>query len=209
MYTSTFSLPVESKLPICTNPTLNMEFEPDFDYEPFSTNAKILITLGVMVYEICINPLLLASFAFEKFGGDSQRRTTVNMLTSKMALALCIKNLISLPLAFYGIILQPGGLNYWIGILTVGLSYSLHYFICLCAIEILLFRILYVMRWSSMALTDDYFFSMWFGWMNIILSLISYWARYLIGDIESITSFRAMTGFTSNRTQVHERSHFW
>ena len=186
-----------------------MEFELDSDYQPFSTNTKILITLGMIAYEICVNPLLLASFVFEKFGGDSQRRTTINMLTSKMALALSIKNLIPLPFAYYGTILQPGGLNYWIGIVTVGLSYSIHYFTCLCAIEILIFRILYVMKWSSMALTDDYFFSMCFGWMNIMISLISYWARYLIGDIESVTSFWAMTGFTANRTCLHERSHFW
>ena len=110
-----------------------MEFELDFEYQPFSTISKILITLGMIAYEVCINPFLLASFAFEKFGGDSQRRTTINMLTSKIALALIIKNLVSLPFAFYGIILQPGGLNYWIGILTVGLSYSIHYFACLCA----------------------------------------------------------------------------
>ena len=130
-----------------------MKFELDFDCQPFSANSKILTTLGMIIYEIFINPLLLASFAFEKFGGDSQRRTTVNMLTSKIALAFIIKNLVPLPLAFYGFILQPGGLNYWIGILTVGFSFSIHYFVGLCTIEILIFRILYVMKWSTMALT--------------------------------------------------------
>lgn len=185
------------------------KFDSDFEPHDFSNLSSTILTIGLVTYEVCLNPLLVATILFEKFGVDSQRRTTINMLFSKMALALMINNIIPTPFAFYGLVIQPGGLNYWVGICVMMISYSSNYFAFICGVEILIFRILYVTKWSTFSLSDDNFFSMTLGWINTMMVIIFTSTRYLLGDIESMIFLRAMTGHTANRTTLQDISFFW
>ena len=56
---------------------------------------------GILV-ETVGNGLLYGIFLFEKYGVDSMRRTTVNMLYSHICLMLIISNILAFPLAIYG-----------------------------------------------------------------------------------------------------------
>ena len=56
---------------------------------------------GILV-ETVGNGLLYGIFLFEKYGVDSMRRTTVNMLYSQICLMLIISNILAFPLAIYG-----------------------------------------------------------------------------------------------------------
>ena len=134
----------------------SIKFESDFDSQPFSTTLIVCFSIGGIIYEVCINPILLGSYLFEKFGVDSQRRTTINMLVSKIALSFIFNNLFSTPFAFYGLVLQPGGLNYWLGMWVFVASFSINYFACICGVDILILKILYATKWSTMALAGKY-----------------------------------------------------
>ena len=130
----------------------SMKFESDFDSQAFSTTSIVCFSIGGIIYEICINPILLGSFLFEKFGVDSQRRTTINMLFSKIVLTYIFNNIFSTPFAFYGLVLRPGGLNYWLGMWVIVASFCFNYFAMICMLDILILKILYATKWSTMAL---------------------------------------------------------
>ena len=48
------------------------------------------------------NGLLYGIFLYEKYGVDSMRRTTVNMLYSQICLMLIFSNILAIPMAIYG-----------------------------------------------------------------------------------------------------------
>ena len=56
---------------------------------------------GIFV-ETVGNGLLYGIFLYEKYGVDSMRRTTANMLYSQICLMLIISNILAFPLAIYG-----------------------------------------------------------------------------------------------------------
>ena len=56
---------------------------------------------------------------------------------------------------------------------------------------------------------DDYFLSMSLTSINGMLMLMMTLTRYLLGDLESLIFFRAMTGFAIHRTTLHEDSFIW
>ena len=62
----------------------------------------ILIVMAGILVETVGNGLLYGIFLYEKYGVDSMRRTTVNMLYSQICLMLIISNILAFPLAIYG-----------------------------------------------------------------------------------------------------------
>ena len=126
-------------------------FESDSENEPISTLVKIVLSIMAILYEIFVNPLLLGSFLFEKYGVDSQRRTVTNMLFSKASIALIFNNILATPLSFYGLVLVPKGLNYWIGAWALLVPIIAYTFSSFCMFQLLLCKLLYATNWSNMA----------------------------------------------------------
>ena len=62
---------------------------------------------------------------------------------------------------------------------------------------------------SGRNISDDYFLSMCLTSINCMLMIMMTLTRYLLGDLESLIFFRAMTGFAANRTILHEASFIW
>ena len=62
----------------------------------------ILIISIALTIEIVGNSLLFGIFLFEKYGVDSMRRTTNNMLWSQLCLMAILINIFALPFGIYG-----------------------------------------------------------------------------------------------------------
>ena len=61
----------------------------------------LIISLGFTI-EVVGNSLLFGIFLYEKYGVDSMRRTTNNMLWSQYCLGVISYNLLALPFGIYG-----------------------------------------------------------------------------------------------------------
>ena len=63
---------------------------------------QLLIVMAGILVETVGNGLLYGIFLYEKYGVDSMRRTTVNMLYSQICLMLIFSNILAFPMAIYG-----------------------------------------------------------------------------------------------------------
>ena len=93
---------------------LNVTFETNLTAGNLSTLSKGMIVGFFVLFEILANPISFGISLFEKYGVDSQRRTAINMLYSKVAIANVFKNTLALPFAIFGYIINPEGLNGWL-----------------------------------------------------------------------------------------------
>ena len=60
-----------------------------------------IVFVGLTI-EIVGNSLLFAIFLYEKYGVDSMRRTTINMLWSQLCLVCIMVQTLALPFGIYG-----------------------------------------------------------------------------------------------------------
>ena len=65
----------------------------------------IIVVIGLAIV-IVGNSLLLGIFLYEKYGVDSLRRTTINMLWSQLCLVYITANTLALPFGIYGFCLN-------------------------------------------------------------------------------------------------------
>ena len=132
---------------------LNVTFETNLTAGNLSTLSKGMKVGFFVLFEILANPISFGISLFEKYGVDSQRRTAINMLYSKVAIANVFKNTLALPFAIFGYIINPEGLNGWLALWSLGFVFFVNLFGVYCFIEIMILKISYALKWSSMALT--------------------------------------------------------
>ena len=147
-----------------------------FDYEHFLTKGnmgKTLIEwiwgiLWLLCIEIIGNGCLFATFAYERFGMDPQKRTVINQLLSQCCWTIMIFNITSFPVIIFRRLLGPlnSKIAAWF-LLNGRIFVSM---ISLLLSELMILKSLYICKWSIMAMKDDNLISKIILRINILLS---------------------------------------
>ena len=207
-----------------TNQMLNICFQgEDFDEmmatidpESVEHGKDILTILGfvviLIILELLGNGFLYGIFVYEKFGIDTKRRTMINMLVSQVCLAHIFKNIFAIPFWIYGFFVSPDGILYALAIWTFLVMVSIVYFSVICSCQIMLLKYLYLTKWPTMALLDDYFLATFVGFLNILISVLIMCIRIGIGVNESNVYFQRLIGkkeIMIERTVLQKTVFFW
>ena len=150
----------------------------------------------LLIMETLGNYLLFCMVWYEKFGMDSKKRTISNQLLSRMILAVIVFNILFMPLVF-GTIFIPYS-EYFQGFYIESLLQSLismckyHFYfmiideygylfiefgmsriimhIMLTLAEMMIFKILYMFKFSVIAIMDEYYLTHFLTLFNIMIN---------------------------------------
>ena len=147
-----------------------------FDYEQFLTKVHIGKNLiewiwgifWLLCLEIIGNGCLFATFAYERFGMDPQKRTVINQLLSQCCWTIMIFNITSFPVIIFRRLLGPlnSKIAAWF-FLNGRIFISM---ISLLLSELMILKCMYIWKWSIMAMKDDNLISKIILRINILLS---------------------------------------
>ena len=171
-----------------------------FDYEQFSTKdhiGKDLIEwiwgiFWLLFLEIIGNGCLFATFAYERFGMDPQKRTVINQLLSQCCWTIMIFNITSFPVIIFRRLLGPlnSKIAAWF-FLNGRIFISM---ISLLLSELMILKSLYIYKWSMMAMKDDNLISKIILRINILLSSLITLQATMLDDTTCNSIEKSLTG---------------
>ena len=97
-----------------------------------------------------------------------------------------------------------GGIGNILANWTLFLLNATDFMACFFALEIGLFKFLYIKKWSRMAFLDDYFFASFLGLMNLLLALIKSGVSMKMGVYENSQTFDTLAGSQTNMTEINK-----
>ena len=124
-------------------------------------------------------------------------------------LALIIMNIFGMPLWIYGHFLSS--ISHAAGIWTGFVKISVINFCGICLCQIMTLKCLYLTKWPTMALLNDYFLSTFFGFQNMLISILITCIRIGTGEVEMNIHFQKITGANeiAERTPLQKTVSFW
>ena len=171
-----------------------------FDYEQFLTKVHIGKNLiewiwgifWLLCLEIIGNGCLFATFAYERFGMDPQKRTVINQLLSQCCWTIMIFNITSFPVIIFRRLLGPlnSKIAAWF-FLNGRIFISM---ISLLLSELMILKSLYICKWSIMAMKDDNLISKIILRINILLSSLLTLQATMLDDTTCNFLEKTLTG---------------
>ena len=171
-----------------------------FDYEQFLTKAHIGKNLiewiwgifWLLCLEIIGNGCLFATFAYERFGMDPQKRTVINQLLSQCCWTIMIFNITSFPVIIFRRLLGPlnSKIAAWF-FLNARIFISM---ISLLLSELMIIKCMYIWKWSIMAMKDDNLISKIILRINILLSSLITLQATMLDDTTCNSIEQSLTG---------------
>ena len=171
-----------------------------FDYEQFLTKEHIGKNLiewiwgifWLLCLEIIGNGCLFATFAYERFGMDPQKRTVINQLLSQCCWTIMIFNITSFPVIIFRRLLGP--LNSKIGAWFFLNGRMFISMISLLLSELMILKCMYIWKWSIMAMKDDNLISKIILRINILLSSLITLQATMLDDTTCNSIEQSLTG---------------
>ena len=171
-----------------------------FDYEQFLTKEHIGKNLiewiwgifWLLCLEIIGNGCLFATFAYERFGMDPQKRTVINQLLSQCCWTIMIFNITSFPVIIFRRLLGP--LNSKIGAWFFLNGRMFISMISLLLSELMILKCMYIWKWSIMAMKDDNLISKIILRINILLSSLITLQATMLDDTTCNSIEKSLTG---------------
>ena len=185
--------------------------DPELDWSSKNISTLfVFIAFGILL-EFVGNGFLYGIFIYEKYGIDSQRRTIINMLLSQICFASIFLNLFAMPFWIYGNFVSSDGIEYYFAVWTGLVTTSVFYFTGFCMCQIMILKCLYLTKWSTMALLDDYFAATFLGLWNMLMAIQLSLIRIGMGEFSSNTHVKKLTGKQQivERSDLHQRVFFW
>lgn len=143
-------------------------------YDDWKLKATVM-TVSIALLAIG-NVLWIGIIQYEKFGGDPQKRSLANMLTSMASIACCIilNNTVSIHLARALYSCLPDFLGFAMVFIRRWLSTMIAIFI----LEILIYKLLQVYKYYFVAGLNDNFWAVFIGSWTVLASLafVSIWS---------------------------------
>ena len=171
-----------------------------FDYEHFLTKdnmGKNLIEwiwgiLWLLCIEIIGNGCLFATFAYERFGMDPQKRTVINQLLSQCCWTIMIFNITLFPVIIFRRLSGPlnSKIAAWF-LLNGRIFISM---ISLLLSELMILKCMYIWKWSIMAMKDDNLISKIILRINILLSSLITLQATMLDDTTCNSIEKSITG---------------
>ena len=171
-----------------------------FDYERFLTKVHmgknwiewIWGIFWILCIEIIGNGCLFATFAYERFGMDPQKRTVINQLLSQSCWTIMIFNITSFPVIIFRRLLGP--LNSKIGAWFFLNGRMFISMISLLLSELMILKCMYIWKWSIMAMKDDNLISKMILRINILLSSLITLQTTMLDDTTCNSIEKSITG---------------
>ena len=127
-----------------------------------------------------------------------------------MCLALIFMNIFGMPFWIYGLFFSPNGISYASATWTGFVSISVIDFCGMCLCQIMILKCLYLTKWPTMALLNDYFLTTFFGFENMLISVLIAYIRIGTRELDSNVHFQKLTRTKEiERTQLHKTVCFW
>ena len=171
-----------------------------FHYEQFLTKVHIgknwiewiWGVFWLLCLEIIGNGCLFATFAYERFGMDPQKRTVINQLLSQCCWTIMIFNITSFPVIIFRRLLGPlnSKIAAWF-FLNGRIFISM---ISLLLSELMILKSLYICKWSIMAMKDDNLISKIIFRINILLSSLLTLQATMLDDTTCNFLEKTLTG---------------
>ena len=171
-----------------------------FHYEQFLTKVHIGKNLiewiwgifWLLCLEIIGNGCLFATFAYERFGMDPQKRTVINQLLSQCCWTIMIFNITSFPVIIFRRLLGPlnSKIAAWF-FLNGRIFISM---ISLLLSELMILKCMYIWKWSIMAMKDDNLISKIILRINILLSSLITLQATMLDDTTCNSIEKSLTG---------------
>ena len=171
-----------------------------FDYEQFLTKVHIgkhLIEwiwgiFWLLCLEIIGNGCLFATFAYERFGMDPQKRTVINQLLSQCCWTIMILNITSFPVIIFRRLLGPLNSKIVAWFFLNGRMFTS--MISLLLSELMILKCMYIWKWSIMAMKDDNLISKIILRINILLSSLITLQATMLDDTTCNSIEKSLTG---------------
>ena len=100
-------------------------------------------------------------------------------------------------------------LTYW----TIFVLSTTDYMFLMTITEISILKLLYIKKWSRMAVLDDYFFATFIGLMNAMLAFLNSLISLGMPIFENYVSYELLSGSKPNITEadvkIIEKVYFW
>ena len=186
------------------------QYDPELDWNCRTISTLfVLIAFGLLL-EFVGNGFLYGIFIYEKYGIDSMRRTIINMLLSQICFAYIFLNIFAMPFWIYGNFVSSDGIEYYFAIWTGLVITSVFYFTCFCMCQIMIIKCLYLTKWSTMALLDDYFAATFLGLSSILLAIELSVIRIGMGEFSTNIHVKILTGnHLAERSDLQQSVYFW
>ena len=164
------------------NQSMILEFTPlaqkidQFDQQ--SLGMKLFLGILLLIMETLGNYLLFCMVWYEKFGMDSKKRTITNQLLSRMILALIIFNISFMPLQFVGFWI----IDEYVYLIAEFGIYRILMHIMLTLAEMVIFKIIYMFKFSIIAALDEYFLTSFVTLCNAMINFVFSIIRITLGE---------------------------
>jgi hypothetical protein len=192
---------------VCTNMTENVTTDILTDLYNVPVYVAICVTITVAV-ELIGNGLLAIVIMYEKFGMDSQKRTTINQLVSKVCWISMMTNLTVFPFVVIQTLFGPQSqlVGYW---LITGTT--LHILANMFTLtEMMMLKCLYLFVWPRMVKLDDTFAAKFLVQWNVMISSLCTFSRLYLSDYHTNPHFQFVTGrkFFKDESDLTKTTHF-
>ena len=139
---------------------------------------KVFFGMLLLIMETLGNYLLFCMVWYEKFGMDSKKRTITNQLLSRMILPLIIFNISFVPLQFVGFWI----IDEYVYLIAEFGIYRILMHIMLTLAEMVIFKIVYMFKFSIIAALDEYFFTNFVTLCNAVINFVFSIIRITLGE---------------------------
>ena len=132
------------------------------------------------------------------------------MLLSQLCFAYIFLNVFAMPFYIYGTFVSSDGIEHYCAVWTGLVMTSVFYFTAFCMCQMMIIKCLYLTKWSTMALLDDYFVATFLGLSSMLMAIQLCVIRIGTGEYSSNIHVKNLTGKQFvERSHLHKRVYFW
>ena len=146
----------------------------------------------LLFIEIVGNGCLFATFVYERFGMDPQKRTVINQLLSQCCWTIMVFNITSLPIVISRRLFGPLASAFAIWFII-----NARLYVCMISLllsELMILKCMYICKWSVMAMKDDNLISSVILRTNILLSSLITMQTTMLDDGTCNWIYKTITG---------------
>ena len=161
---------------------------------------KIAASIIYLVCATFYNMFAYQSITFEKFGGDSMKRSLNNQLTSHAMFNQLVENNIATPIFIWRALV--GSIHPYIALSVSFLRNMQLFWNVLLLTQMSVVKTLMIFKWPFMAGLDDIFIGTFLFRINFIICILSQWLRYWLGSMYEAHEFQILTGIKVRHSLV-------
>ena len=168
---------------IFNTPLTKINMIDDFAAEFDSLALKICVALTTSMEVFLSLPLFYFLILYDRYGGDSMKRSLSNYLTSQVAYPVIIMIIFNRPTIVWRVFMGP--LNSIVADFSIFIQNSTAVWVILCQTEGILIRALFVTNYKYVCGIDDMILSTFLFLVNVGFSFGSHFCLFFFGSLGS------------------------